>query len=105
MTLPHHEHSEAAAELDAAVFWYESQEPGIGYTLIDRAESARQDISEWPGAAPVFVTAEDGSVIRGKAIRGYPYRIIYAATKEAILILAYAHERRKPGYWLDRLEH
>ena len=103
MTLVQREHPEAAAEFDAAVRWYEAQEPGIGLALVDRAQQVRQDIADWPSAAPPFTTTDDGTVIRSKAVRGYPYRVVYTVEPEAILILAYAHERRQPGYWLRRL--
>jgi len=104
MTVVQREHPDAAAEFDAAVLWYESQGPGIGLALIHRAQQARHDISFWPNAAPPLTTTDDGTVIRGKAVRGYPYRIVYTVESDAILILAYAHERREPGYWLDRLD-
>lgn len=103
MNLSQREHPEAVAEFDAAVHWYEAQESGIGLTLIDRARQARKDLDVWPHAAQPFTTVDDGTVIRSKAIRGFPYRIIYAVESDAILILAYAHERREPGYWLHRL--
>ena len=103
MIVTQREHPEAVAEFDAAVRWYEEQEVGIGLVLIDQAEQARQDIAHWPHAAPPFTTGDDGTVIRSKTVRGYPYRIVYAVEAEAILILAYAHERREPGYWLHRL--
>ena len=103
MTLAQREHPEAVAEFDAAVRWYEDQEPGIGLALIDRARQARKDLDQWPNAAPPFTTADDGTVIRSKAVRGYPYRIDYTVEPDTILILAYAHERREPGYWLHRL--
>jgi hypothetical protein len=105
MTLPQREHPEAVDEFDAAVRWYEEQEPGIGLALIDRARRARKDVERWPNAAPLFATADDGTAIRSKAVRGYPYRIVYTVEQGAILILAYAHERREPGYWLHRLDH
>lgn len=76
MTLPQREHPEAVAEFDA-VRWYEAQEPGIGLALIDRAQQARQTITDWPNAAPPFTTADDGTVLRSKGIPGYPYRVIY----------------------------
>jgi toxin ParE1/3/4 len=104
MTLRQREHPKAVAEFDAAVRWYEEHEPGIGLALIDRAEQARLDIADWPNAAPPFTTADDETVIRSKAIRGYPYGVIYTVEPDAILILAYAHERRVPGYWLHRLD-
>lgn len=103
MTLTQREHPEAVAEFDFAVRWYEAQEPGIGLALIDRAQQARHDITDWPNAAPPLTTADDGTVIRSKAIRGYPYRIVHTVEPDLILILAYAHERREPGYWLHRL--
>lgn len=103
MTPTQREHPEAVAEFDAAVRWYEAQEPGIGLALIDRAQQARQDIVDWPDAAPPFTTTDDGAVIRSRAVRGYPYRIIYTVDDGAAVILAYAHERRKPGYWLHRV--
>ena len=103
MTLPQREHPEAVAEFDAAVRWYQKQEPEIGLTLIDRAQQARKDLALWPNAAPPFTTADDGTVIRSNAVRGYPYRIVYTVEPDSILILAYAHERREPGYWLHRL--
>lgn len=102
MTLAQREHAEAVAEFDAAVRWYEAQGPGIGLALIDRAQQARQDIADWPNAAPPFTTTNDGTAIRSQAVRGYPYRIVYTVEQDAILILAYAHERREPGYWLHR---
>ena len=88
MTLSQREHPEAVAEFDAAVRWYEEQEPGIGLALIDRARQARKDLDQWPNAAPPFTIAADGTVIRSKAIRGYPYRIVYTVEPDTILILA-----------------
>ncbi len=71
MTLPQREHPEAVAEFDA-VRWYEAQEPGIGLALIDRAQQARQTITDWPNAAPPFTTADDGTVSAAKAFPDIP---------------------------------
>jgi hypothetical protein len=35
----------------------------------------------------------------------FPYHVIYLETGTHIRILAIAHDRRKPGYWTDRLKH
>ena len=102
MTLPQHEHPAAVAEFDDAVLWYEDQEPGIGMAFMECAESARLEIATWPHSGALSTTASDGTLIRSKRIRRFPYRIIYAVDKESILILAYAHQRRKPGYWFQR---
>lgn len=102
MTARQREHPEAAAEFDAAVRWYEGEEPGLGSLLIDRAEQARHDIDLWPDAAPPALTLPDGTRVRSKSIHGFPYRIIYAVEPRSVLILTYAHERRAPGFWMHR---
>ncbi|WP_297740738.1 type II toxin-antitoxin system RelE/ParE family toxin [uncultured Tessaracoccus sp.] len=102
MNLPQREHPAAVAEFDAAVRWYEDQEPGIGLAFMECAQSARLELAAWPHAGPLFTTTADGTLIRSKRIRRFPYRIIYTVDSDSILILAYAHQRRKPGYWLLR---
>lgn len=81
-----------------------TKKPVWGLPLVERMQQTRRDLAEWPHAAPLFATAHDGTAIRGKAVEGYPYRIVYTVEPEMILILAYAHDRREPGYWLHRLE-
>lgn len=103
MTLAQREHPEAVTEFDDAVRWYEEQESGVGFAFVDCAQRARRDLADRPEAAPSGTTADDGTVIRSKHIRRFPYRIIYTVEPDGILILAYAHQRRQPGYWLHRL--
>ena len=102
MTARQREHPEAAAELDAAVHWYEQERTGLGALLLDRAEQARHDIAEWPDASPPARTLGDGTIVRSKAIHGFPYRIVYAVEPAGVVILAYAHERREPAFWALR---
>lgn len=33
---------------------------------------------------------------------GYPYNLIYRLEQEALIIVALAHQRRRPGYWAGR---
>lgn len=57
------------------------------------------------GPRPHRLPDRDGTVIRSKVVRGHPYRIVYTVEPDSILILAYIHERREPGYWLHRLNN
>ena len=77
---------------------YESQQHGIGLALIDRARQTRQDIAAWPHAAARIDTGDD-SIVRARPVRGYPYRVVYTVESDVIVILAYAHEKRRPDYW------
>lgn len=39
-----------------------------------------------------------------KASPASPYGVVYYATDSEIVIVAYAHEKRRPGYWKHRVE-
>ncbi|HJX28084.1 MAG TPA: hypothetical protein VJ885_09235 [Thermoanaerobaculia bacterium] len=34
----------------------------------------------------------------------FPYHLVYLEMEEEIRVLAFAHDRRRPGYWLSRSE-
>jgi hypothetical protein len=36
-------------------------------------------------------------------VRRFPYGVIYRVREEVIWVVAIAHMRRRPGYWLDRV--
>jgi hypothetical protein len=41
--------------------------------------------------------------VRSRSIAGFRYDIKYVVVEDEVIVLAYAHERRKPKYWSDRL--
>lgn len=62
MTRPQREHSEAVAEFDAAVCWYEEQEPGIALALIDRARlAARTPPPDWGSPSRLEGASQSGA--------------------------------------------
>jgi hypothetical protein len=42
--------------------------------------------------------------VRRRAVQRFPYHVVYLELPTHIRILAIAHDRRKPGYWNDRLK-
>jgi len=44
-----------------------------------------------------------GSSLRRAMLTRFPFTLIYAVEPEAILIVAVAHQRRRPEYWKDRI--
>ena len=42
--------------------------------------------------------------LRKRALRTFPFSLIYSIEKDGLLILAVAHQRRRPGYWVGRTE-
>lgn len=61
-------------------------------------------IRRFPRAgAPVPGVPEDLAVRRAP-IKGFPYHVIYLKTADSIHLLAFAHDKRRPAYWLPRTE-
>src|SRR5439155_23809272 len=40
--------------------------------------------------------------VRRAPVKRFPYHVVYLETSEAIRILAFAHDSRRPGYWYHR---
>ena len=40
--------------------------------------------------------------VRRRPIHHFPYSVLYRPNTDEIVIVAVAHRRRRPGYWLDR---
>ncbi len=43
------------------------------------------------------------SGVRQSSLKRFPYSVVYALEGAVILIVAIAHHKRKPDYWLSRL--
>lgn len=91
-------HSAAEAEFLEIVRYYESSVPGLGYAFTTQIESKLQWVCEQPGAG-ARVGALGLRVIR---LRRFPFSVIYRATSDRVQVLAIAHERREPFYWVER---
>ena len=92
-------HPEARAELLTAVVYYEDQAEGLGDQFTDEVEHAVQLVSNHPVlGAPL----SESSDLRRWQLRRFPYYLIYRSESAKLVILAVAHQRRRPGYWTDR---
>ena len=92
-------HPAARAELLDAVAYYEGQARGLGAQFAAEAERVVGLLAESPGlGAPV--AGHDH--LRRWPLRRFPYYVLYRPEPSALLVLAVAHERRRPGYWAGR---
>jgi hypothetical protein len=55
-----------------------------------------------PECRPVFGVNPDLGVRRVRTKR-FPYAVVFIELAERIRVIAVMHERRRPGYWKDRL--
>lgn len=87
----------AREDLNKAAAFYEASVPGLGDAFLDDVERALQSIRENPRiGAPV------GRAFRRTVLRRFPFTIVYAERETEIVIVAIAHDRRRPGYWRGR---
>jgi toxin ParE1/3/4 len=87
----------AREELNEAVAFYEASVLGLGEAFLDDVERAIETIRESPG-----IGASAGRRFRKTILRRFPFIIVYAHRDEEIVIVAIAHQRRRPGYWRRR---
>lgn len=98
--LPSRFHPAAEAEFFAAVDWYAARDAGVATDFTVLVRDAVQLIAELPQAWPTWPGRED---VRVRVLRRFPFSIIYAVEAEIIVVVAVAHHRRRPGYWLRRV--
>jgi toxin ParE1/3/4 len=92
-------HPEARVEVHAAASWYRERSSEAASGFSDAVASGIQSIREHPEAWPAWRRSD----VRRRVLRRYPYSIFYVLDREMIVIVAVAHHRRRPGYWLPRM--
>lgn len=93
---------EAAEELAAAVGWYEGEVPGLGTALLDEVEGVLELFRRGTPVTLRVAEVEDPAV-RRVPLRRFPYSVVHVEHAEEVRIVAVAHHKRRPGYWIDRL--
>jgi len=101
--LPFRIESEAAEELEEAAVWYEQQRPGLGGEFMEAVDDALAFLAHWPHTGTPVPDVPVDATVRRVPIRRFPYQIVYLEMTDAIRILAFAHDRRRPGYWHTRV--
>ena len=94
---------EASAELNESVLWYEQRRRGLGIEFLEAVDSALEFIVRFPQAGAPVPGVPPDLPIRRVPVRRFPFHVIYLELSSAIRILAFAHDRRSPGYWQTRM--
>lgn len=91
----------ALAELENAITYYQAQQRGLGDDFVAAVKQQVGALLDSPGIGqPVGSKSMD---LRRSRVRGFPYTIIYRLMGEVLLIVAVAHQKRRPDYWHYRL--
>jgi plasmid stabilization system protein ParE len=90
-------HPAARAELREARLWYEERSPLAAVAFAQEVAAAVSRIASTPMRFPL---AEHGT--RRVILRRFPYNVFYRVGAEETIVVAVAHQMRRPYYWSGR---
>ena len=91
-------HPEARTEFLEATSRYESHVPGLGTRFISEIDRCLKLLLQSPGIGAGF-----GNKLRRFPLNdGFPFSLVYAVHDHTLLVVAVAHQSRKPGFWRHR---
>jgi toxin ParE1/3/4 len=91
-------HPEASKEMLESARFYESKSDGLGSDFLNAVEDTTRRILERPALGRI-----EKANIRRRLVPGFPFTILYEFHQDHIFIAAVMHQRRRPGYWRERL--
>ncbi len=91
---------EAEEEMNFSAQYYNQQLSGLGFDFLEEIEKSLLVINKNPERWPSYETD-----IHKYNTRRFPYSIFYVFEKDEdkIIIIAISHQKRKPGYWKERI--
>lgn len=92
-------HPAAEAEFLESVGFYDSRVRGLGAAFIAEFERTIELIAQSPEQRPLECAPD----IRRAPMHRFPFSLLYRERRAVIQILAVAHDRRRPQYWLGRV--
>ena len=88
----------AEEEMTEASVFYAAATSGLGADFLDEVGRVINILREHTELGqPV------GSGLRRAVLHRFPFSLIYLAEVDTVVIVAVAHQRRRPGYWRDRI--
>jgi hypothetical protein len=75
----------------------------LGGDLASEVDRALEVIQESPMTWPPWPDVGEASGVHRFLLARFPFAVGYIVEADAVVVLAIAHLRRRPGYWLGRL--
>jgi len=91
-------HPAAEAEYLESVAYFELKRPGLGASFLAAFEKILGEVCESPQRYPI----ERKPDVRRVLMKRFPYSVLYREVLGVVQVLAVAHHRRHPQYWLGR---
>ena len=91
-------HPDARVEVREARNWYSERSPLSAIAFAHAVDNAVSRIVEAPTQYPL---AEHRT--RKLVLQRFPFNIFYLPGESEVVIVAVAHQKRRPGYWSSRV--
>lgn len=102
MSLGHRIRPLAEDEITESVGFYERRRVGLGWDFFAAVREAIARAADTPESCARLRSPPD-MTIRFVPVRGFPFKVVFLHEPEQVVVLAVAHDRRRPGYWRDRI--
>lgn len=91
-------HPAALDEADADALFYSDRSLTVALRFLDAIDASVDSITTFPETWPLHLHGT-----RRYVMPDFPYSVVYKAWGERLVIYAFAHDKRRPGYWKSRL--
>ena len=95
--IPYRFLSPAEEEMTQAALFYEASN-GLGNDFLHDVQRAIDRLRDYP-----YSGRSIDLDLRRALLHQFPFSLIYTVDENVILIIAVAHDSRKPGYWHSRI--
>lgn len=96
-------HPEAEAEIREAAAWYKERSPEVARRFLQSIRALTRLVARMPLRFPVLLEPALDTPVRRALVPDFPYALIFVFVNDAVYVLAVAHQRRMPAYWLNRI--
>ena len=77
--------------------WYLRRDPSVAQRFTAAIDAAIELASEVPGASMPWPGVPE---LRRAIVKGFPYWLVFEEGPGGVLVVAFAHQKRRPLYWL-----
>lgn len=89
---------EALAEIEESRAWYRERSHSAEASFLHEVDRAIHLIAAAPHRWPPYLWGT-----RRYVFTTFPYSLVYLLDDEIVNVVAVAHDKRRPGYWRNRL--
>ena len=94
---------EARLEFAEMVRWYQQKQPSLAYDLANEYFACVERAGEFPKSGALVTDIRVEFEVRRFLLNRFPYIVVMACLNDELVVVAVAHQHRRPGYWRKRL--